>query len=327
MERNGHEEAAPMNETAALVAVPVSSALAPSVSVARLVEAFFSGRNARTLEAYRRDLEDFRAFTKTSTVDEAARALLAHGAGAGNELALRYRASLMERGLAAATVNRRLAAVRSLVKLARTLGLVSWTLEVRSLKAEAYRDTRGPDLAGFRRLLENVERRRDPKDLRDHVLLRLLHDLALRRGEVAHLDLEDVDLEAGTVAVLGKGRTGKVRLTLPEPTKTALRAWLVARGTEPGPLFGNFDRAGKGDRLTGRSLHRLVVGLGRRVGLVVRPHGLRHAAITEALDLMGGNVRAVARFSRHRDLRVLNVYDDNRADLAGDVARLVASGV
>lgn len=315
-----------MNEPTALVPVPVSSYLAPSPSVSRLVEAFLSGRNERTLEAYRRDLEDFRSFTQAPAADEAARLLLAHGAGSGNELVLRYRASLMERGLAAATVNRRLAAVRSLVKLARTVGLVSWALEVPSVKAEAYRDTRGPGRDGFRRLLEAAGRRRDGKAVRDRALLRLLHDLALRRGEVAHLDLEDLDLEAGTVAVLGKGRTAKVRLTLPDPTKDALRSWLEVRGTEAGPLFVNFDRAGKGARLTGRSLHRLVRDLGRRVGLAVRPHGLRHAAITEALDLMGGNVRAVARFSRHRDLRVLNVYDDNRADLGGEVARLVAAG-
>jgi integrase len=58
----------------------------------------------------------------------------------------------------------------------------------------------------------------------------------------------------------------------------------------------------------------------------VSPHGLRHAAITEALDLTGGDVRAVQRFSRHRDVRVLNIYDDCREDLAGQVARLVAGG-
>jgi integrase/recombinase XerC len=56
---------------------------------------------------------------------------------------------------------------------------------------------------------------------------------------------------------------------------------------------------------------------------VVRPHGLRHAAITAALDA-GLDVRRVAKFSRHRDLRTLTVYDDNRQDLAGVVAAVVA---
>jgi integrase/recombinase XerC len=77
--------------------------------------------------------------------------------------------------------------------------------------------------------------------------------------------------------------------------------------------------------MTRRSRHRIVRALGAHVGLgVVRPHGLRHAAITEALELTRGDVRAVQQFSRHRDLRTLMIYDDNRQDLAGEVARRLA---
>jgi len=232
---------------------------------------------------------------------------------------------MVGRKLQAATVNRRLAAVRSLVKLARTLGMVPWSIEVENLKAQAYRDTRGPGRQGFRRLMEEAGSRTDRKALRDRAVLRLLHDLALRRAEVVALDMEDVDLESGSVTILGKGRTQKERLSLPEPTKAALASWIDARGTAPGPLFLNFDRAGKGERLTGTGLYLVVRDLGRKAGLTVRPHGLRHAGITEALDLTNGNIRAVQRYSRHRDMRILNLYDDNRTDLGGDVARLVAA--
>ena len=113
-------------------------------------------------------------------------------------------------------------------------------------------------------------------------------------------------------------------VTLPAPTKAALEAWLQARGAEDGPLFVNFDRAGKGGRLTRSAVYFIVRGLGTKAGLTVRLHGLRHLAITSALDLTKGDVRAVQKFSRHKDVRVLNTYDDNRQDLAGDVARLVA---
>lgn len=311
---------------AALVPLQAAPLAVESCSGRRLVGAFFAGRNARTLEAYRQDLETFRAFVGADTLDEAAGLLLSHGLGEANALTLSYRAELLGRGLAPATVNRRLAALRSLVKLARTLGIVPWTLEVGGVKSEAYRDTRGPGRAGFRRILDELDERTDAKAKRDRAAVRLLYDLALRRGEVVSLGLEDVDLEAGTVDVLGKGQTEKVRLTLPEPTKAALGSWIQARGEEPGALFVNFDRAGKGGRLTGRSLHRIVKDLGLKAGLEVRPHGLRHAAITEALDLLKGDVRKVQRFSRHRDLRTLNRYDDNREDLGGEVARLVAAG-
>jgi integrase/recombinase XerC len=95
----------------------------------------------------------------------------------------------------------------------------------------------------------------------------------------------------------------------------------------PGPLFLNVDRARKGERLTGRSVGRMLAKLGKRLGITVRPHGLQHASITDALDSTNGNIRVVQRFSRHRDLRVLTWYDDNRRDLGGEVARLVAKRV
>ena len=68
----------------------------------------------------------------------------------------------------------------------------------------------------------------------------------------------------------------------------------------------------------------MVRALGAAVGLSVRPHGLRHAAIAAALDLTG-DLRAVRRFSRHRDVWTVGRYDDNRADLGGKVAQLVAA--
>ncbi len=311
----------------ALALVPAFSApLALPTLGRRLVEAFLSGRNALTLEAYGRDLEDFRAFVGATTLDAAAGELLRRSHGEANALALSYKTHLVERKLAAATLNRRLAALRSLVKLARTLGFVPWTLEVESAKAESYRDTRGPGRGGVRRMLERLDARLDEKGRRDRALLRLLFDIALRRGEVVSLDLEHVDLRDGTVAVLGKGRTGRVKVTLPKATKAALDAWIVLRGSDAGALFVSLDRASRGHRLTGRGVYKIVRELGEDLELRVRPHGLRHAAITEALELTGGNVRAVQRFSRHRDLRVLTVYDDNRTDLAGEVASLV-SGV
>jgi integrase/recombinase XerC len=129
------------------------------------------------------------------------------------------------------------------------------------------------------------------------------------------MDFADVDLEEGSIWIIGKGRTAKDRITLPEPTQVAITAWIQARGPEPGPLFTNFDRAKKGRRLTGTGLYCMVAKLGKRAGFTVRPHGLRHTSITSALVLTNGNVRTVQQFSRHQDLRTLVRYDDNRRDL------------
>jgi integrase/recombinase XerC len=309
--------------------VPMSSALDPSSAAARLLDAFLAGRKEETIKAYRADLEDFQAFVQASTLDQAAGLLMARGLGEANALALAYRTHLMDRNLAAITVNRRLTALRSMIKLARTLGLIPWTLEIQGLKTEGCRDTRGPGRNGFRALLEVLNGRSDSKTVRDRAILRCLFDLGLRRKEVITMDLEDFDRQAGTLAVLGKGRTAKNTLTLPPQTKQALDRWLDARGQEPGPLFLTMNRANQGEilRLTAAGLYGMVRELGRKAGLKVWPHGLRHSAITEALDATGGNIRAVQRFSRHKDVRVIERYDDNRTDLAGDVARKVAASV
>lgn len=307
-----------------------ANALVRAEPADELLAAFLAGRSDCTRRAYSQDLDDFRRFLGARKVSDAATTLLSRGHGEANRVALAWRASLQERRLQAATINRRLAALRSLVQLARTLGIVPWTLEVKNARAESYRDTRGPGLSGVRLLLDEVERRRDKKALRDRAALRLLYDLGLRRSEVVGLDVDDLDLDAGTVAVLGKGRTQKTKLTLPGPTKEVIRQWLEARGTEPGPLFTNLDRAGKGCRLTGTSLYRLVRRLGERVGLKVRPHGLRHTAITEACKLAqakGMGLEEVLDFSRHHDVKVLMVYRDRERDVQGQLATLVASGV
>jgi integrase/recombinase XerC len=238
-----------------------------------------------------------------------------------------YRAHLLERGLKVATVNRRLAALKSLVKLARLVGLCSFSLEVESLPSEPYRDTRGPGKDGFLQMLELLEGCQEEKARRDRAMLRLMYDLALRRGEVVSLDVEHVQLKEKVLWVSGKGRRGeRQKLTLAPKTRDALAAWLMVRGEEPGPLFVNLDNPTHKTRLSGTGLYLVVRELGQKVGLKVRPHGLRHAAITEALELTGGNVRVVQKFSRHKDLRVLCVYDDARQDLAGEVSLLLSQG-
>jgi integrase/recombinase XerC len=148
-----------------------------------LIRAFLRGRNHRTIEAYRAYLEDFRAFLGASTIDDASKILLSKRPGEANALALAYKTSLIECGLQAATVNRRLAALRSLVKLARTLGLTVYTLQVENMKSAPYRDTKGPGKDGYRALLEQASKAREPKAVRDVAILHLLYDLGLRQGE------------------------------------------------------------------------------------------------------------------------------------------------
>jgi integrase/recombinase XerC len=316
-------ELVPAGEGAPLP-LPLSSVAAD------LYSAVLAGRNARTVQAYAGDYADFARFLGVASPGAALDALIALPPGQAHALAIAYRASLVERKLAAATIARRLAALRSAVKLARQLGRVSWSLEVEPPAVSAYRDTAGPGPDGWRRILDAAKAAAHDgtaKGLRDLALVRLLHDLALRRAEVLALDLADVELAGPrpVARVVRKGQTDPQPLTLPRPVVSALSAWVAVRGDAPGPLFVRLDRAGAG-RLTGHGLEKLLRRMGQRAGLSrrLRPHGLRHAGITTALDRTGGDVRAVARFSGHKKLDTLLIYDDNRRDLGGQVAGLVS---
>ena len=309
--------------------------------VAQLVQTFLQRRSERTRQTYEESLRDFARFL--DLVDEAgqplvqaaAAALLTQPDGAAaNHLVLRYQRDMQtrprpggKRGLAANTCNQRLYTLRALTKLARIAGYITWTIEVEADDAVLYRDTRGPGREGYVAMLELAAQHKNKKlAARDVVILRLGYDLALRRGEIVSLDYPDhVDLELGRLHVLGKKRTEREPITLPTPTRLALVAWLAVRGEDPGPLFLSLDRAGKGDgRLSGRSIASVVDRLTQALGLSTSFHGLRHAAITDALDA-GASPRAVQRFARMRDPRTISKYDDNREDLGGQVAAVVAA--
>jgi integrase/recombinase XerC len=187
------------------------------------------------------------------------------------------------------------------------------------------RNSNGPGTAGVQKMLDSAASTR-PISLRDRCCIRLLHDLGLRRAEVVAVDLADVDLPGARLWVRRKGRLESEPRTIPEPTSVALAAWVAVRGDWEGPLFVHLDRGhDPGGRLSADGLYKMVVERGRKAGVTTTAHGLRHVSATTALDVTNGNHRAVQQHTGHRDVRTVQIYDDNRLDLAGEVARAVAA--
>jgi integrase/recombinase XerC len=215
---------------------------------------------------------------------------------------------------------------RSIVQLGRTFGLVTRSLEVSGVKSKTFRDTKGPGIDGVTAVKRQAAKHSSPaKAARDVAIVRVLFDLALRRGEVAAPDLEDLDTRAGRLSVMGKGRREKQPMTLPPRTLAALNAWLKHRGKQPGPLFTNFHHANKGglDRLKSNGIYWVVRSLGAQVEVSARPHGFRHSSITIGLDKVK-DPRKVQKHGRHASLDTTMIYDDARSDFAGEVAKVVS---
>lgn len=282
-------------------------------------------RSPATKRAYAADLRDF--FGEDLSPGEVEGFVTLPPAEIARLLAT-YKADLLERGLTEATINRRLAAIRSLLKFCYRLG---WSqTDGRSLvegeRVVAYRDTRGVTPEIVKKLFTAADTG-DLTGLRDVALLRLLCENALRRAEVCALSVEDFRPQERRLYILGKGKgTQKEPETLSDRAVEALTRYLTAAGhaNDPhAPLLRNVDPRPEynGLRLTGDGIYHIVRDLGAKVGVpTLTPHKLRHTAITIALDLTDGNVRAVRDLSRHARLETLQRYDDNRRNFQGSVS-------
>ena len=293
-----------------------------------------AGKNRRCC-AYASDLADFARHLRIRGKEPAAAAvekLLSLAPGEANRLALSYKADLVRRGLKSATIARRLAALRSMVRMGRRIGRINWTLDVDTPKVTPYRDCSGPGHPGWLKILGKAFElaRRSDEGKRNLAMILLGHDLALRRGSVVAADLEDLDLDNEVIWLISKGKTDRERHGLSEDARDALRDWVAARGPKPGPLFVRMDPACSPSdllRLSGKSANRMIRRLSRLAGLTreCRFHGLRHEGITAALNATNGDVRTVRMFSGHAKLETLLRYDDQRRDEAGSVARSVGA--
>ena len=242
-------------------------------------------------------------------------------------LVLRYKAQLIDLGLKEASVNRSIAAIKSLVNYAYEVGQCTWTLaDIKSEKVKPYRDTTGIGSETFKKMLALPDRE-TLKGKRDYALLRLLWANALRREEVSQCNIEDLDLESRVLSILGKGRgTQKENVDLQPKTCQAIQDWLLARKELDikQPLFISL-RPHYGHRLTGDGIRKIVVAIALSAGIskTVSPHKIRHSSVTAALDVTGGDVRSVQKLSRHADLNTLMIYDDNRAKAQGKITALL----
>ncbi len=285
-----------------------------------LAELLSDKRSLGTRKAYAKDLRDFfRTIASSEPIPELVAQFLSLERFQAVSLVLKYKAILLDKGLAEATVNRRLAAIKSLVKYARQVGMCQYTLEdVKGEKIQPYRDTSGISPSDYKSIL-SVVNRNSLKGKRDYALLVLLWGNALRRGEVAKANIKDLNLVDGTLRIYGKGKgTQSEVVSLGRHTIVALKDWLEARleANSNEPLFCSVHKGYWGKRLSTTSIYQIVRRTAKIAGIVrtMSPHRIRHSSITAALDKTDGNVRMVQKLSRHSSFDTLLIYDDNRSN-------------
>lgn len=315
-----------------LTVLPASSSLvlpaAGPVLRDPVADVLIQAKSPKTRRAYADNIKAFfRAEFGQDPEPALTRAFLAQNAAQiANCLAV-HRNRLIAQGRASSTINLRLAAVRALIDLAHKNHLCATSSKglVQTQKSVPYRDTRGPGSALVQRLIALPDRG-TLKGKRDFALLMLLCNNGLRRFEVCGVTVAHFDITGSRLSILGKWRDDREWVTLKPRTLAAMREYLDAAGHREGPLFRNlaFRETIKGQPLLEDGLDDVVRTYGKQIEIPnLSCHKLRHFAITALLELTNGNMYDVQHFSRHKDVNVLKIYDDNRSDKQGQMTQML----
>lgn len=261
------------------------------------------GLSANTRQAYERDL---RLFCKTLSFKNSD-ALV----NVSREQITGYMTQLKEKGLAAATIARKLAAIKAFYRF---------------MTAEGYMDANPAEVveAGTKgiklpRVLseDEVVRLLNQPDIttsegfRDRTMLEVLYATGMRVSELINLTLERVDLNMKYIIAFGKGSKerivplGSVAAEFLQHYLEKVRPKLTHAGRNTNIVFLAFG----GHELTRQRFWQIIRAYGRKANInkALTPHILRHSFATHLLD-NGADLRSVQELLGHSDISTTQIY-------------------
>jgi integrase/recombinase XerC len=265
------------------------------------------GRSPATIAAYRRDLA-----LVACVAGELAPGIVCREVTAGflDQVFSAGAVIESERGpRSAASLHRMKAAVRAFFAWAAEAGVVD------DNPARSIRMHRLPrklpvflTTAEKKRLLKELKGRTDFSALRDRAMIEVLLGTGIRLGELAGLDMDDIDLDAKHLRVRAKGNVPQVKF-IKTDLRTLLRRYLAERRRHGRPEMEALFLSNRDSRLCQRQIANRLAHWLRKAGIEkeLTPHGLRH---TFATHLYGAtnDLLVVQRALGHRDVSTTQIY-------------------
>jgi integrase/recombinase XerD len=276
------------------------------------------GYSNNTLAAYQNDLGQYHTFLQGLPPEQRPR-------GWGNvtrDHIVSYILEMKEREYASSTVARKVAAVKSFFKFLEKNGQINENpaKDMETPRAEKHLPAT-ISAAEVDRLMA-APAGDSPATQRDRAMLELLYATGLRVSELVALSINDVDLDAGSVRCLGKGKKERL-LPIYDRARDALatyihqgRAKLLNSGSQEDALFLNR----RGTRLTRQGLWLIIKRYVEEVGISenVTPHTLRHSFATHMLS-GGADLRAVQQMLGHANISTTQIYTQVTPDRMREV--------
>lgn len=260
------------------------------------------GRSTLTIEEYRRDLKGFESFFSCfenhpswESVDSTViRSWMEH---------------MLDEGISASSVNRRLSSLRSLYRFAMSRHLVT-----RNPTFGVHAPKKAKPLPSFLKegqmenLLDGMDWGEDFKGVRDRTILLVFYETGVRLSELIGLDDEDFDCSQRVVRVLGKRNKQRV-IPYGEELVQVLEAYLEIRRRDICRKSSAFFLTEKGERMTPSQVRYIVEKHLKKACTLkkVSPHVLRHTFATTILN-HGADLESTKRLLGHASLTTTEVY-------------------
>lgn len=259
------------------------------------------GDSPNTLRAYKKDLEEFFAFTKLK-INEI------------DPMVIRgFISEQIIKGKSKRTVVRKLSSIRSFFSYLYNEGLIiiNPARAVSSLKVKR-------SLPKFLTVDDTFKLVEAPSEdkftvYRDKAILELLYGCGIRVSELCSLNLDDINFKEGLLKVKGKGNKERI-IPIGQKAIGAIKKYFAIRhilrikknfSAQETPLFIN----NRGGRLSDRQVRRIVIKYAKAIGVLekIGPHTLRHTFASHLL-MEGADLRVIQELLGHSSLSTTQIY-------------------
>lgn len=258
-----------------------------------------------TVLAYSKDLEAFQEFLK---VEYEQKELLQ----VSYPQIRSWIVLLSEEGISNRSINRKLSSLKAYYKFQLKIGSIENSPMAKHKALKTSRKVQVPFSEAEVVEVLNMISQDDFEGMRDRFIIELFYSTGMRRTELINLKLRDLDLESGTIKVLGK-RNKERYIPLLTSVITSAKAYKEARReVENEQSEGYLFLTEKGFKLYESLVYRIINSYFSKVSgkLKKSPHILRHSFATHLLN-QGANLNAVKELLGHSSLAATQIYTHN----------------
>lgn len=262
------------------------------------------GLASNTRLAYERDLRLFKEALGLKDKDALATV--------SREQVIRYMTGLKNKGLAAATIARKLAAIKSFYRFMTAEGYLEIDpAEVVEAGTKGIKLPKVLNQEEVLKLLEQPDLRTD-EGYRDRTMLEVLYATGMRVSELLGLPVSGVNLQMKYIIAFGKGSKerlipiGSIAVEYLDKYLNVVRPKLLHTKN---PNVKNLFLSMSGNEMTRQRFWQIIRGYGHQAGLnkELTPHMLRHSFATHLLD-NGADLRSVQELLGHSDISTTQIY-------------------